>query len=68
MARGMGGSSGFMKELANKLAFVRVELLSKYNLGDLGQEWYVVASFFKKYSTYHIYIVSYICPVLIQCM
>jgi hypothetical protein len=39
MTRGMGGPSGFMKELTDKLTFIRVELLSKYNIGDLGQEW-----------------------------
>lgn len=39
MPRGMGGPSGFMKELADKLTFIRVEILSRYNIGDLGQEW-----------------------------
>jgi hypothetical protein len=41
MPQGMGGSSMFLKELAEKLSYVRREVLSKYNVGELGQEWYV---------------------------
>jgi conserved oligomeric Golgi complex subunit 5 len=39
MARGMGGPSPYSKELADKLTFIRTEILSKYNVGELGQEW-----------------------------
>lgn len=38
-SQGMGGSSLFLKELAEKLSYVRREVLSKYNVGELGQEW-----------------------------
>ena len=31
----------FLKELAERLNYVRREVLSKYNVGELGQEWYV---------------------------
>ena len=37
---GMGGPTSCMKELTDKLAFLRVEILSKYNVGELGQTWY----------------------------
>lgn len=39
MSQGMGGSSMFLKELAEKLSYVRREILSRYNVGELGQEW-----------------------------
>lgn len=29
----------FLKELAEKLSYVRREILSRYNVGELGQEW-----------------------------
>jgi hypothetical protein len=37
---GMGGPTSYMKDLTDKLAFLRVEILSKYNVGELGQTWY----------------------------
>ncbi len=37
---GIGGPTSSMKELTDKLAFLRVEILSKYNVGELGQTWY----------------------------
>lgn len=39
MSPGMGGSSAYLKELADKLLFVRTEILGRYNVGELGQEW-----------------------------
>ncbi|KAF8584833.1 hypothetical protein K439DRAFT_1646830 [Ramaria rubella] len=48
---GMGGASTYMKELVDKLSFVRKEVLSKYSLGEITQEWttsivkYVIRTF-----------------------
>ncbi|CAG7854281.1 Conserved oligomeric Golgi complex subunit 5 Short=COG complex subunit 5; AltName: Full=Component of oligomeric Golgi complex 5 [Serendipita indica DSM 11827] len=39
ISRGGEGSSPYLKELAEKLMFIRLEVLSKYNVGELGQEW-----------------------------
>jgi hypothetical protein len=36
----LGGSSLFMKELTEKLSFIKTEVLSRYSLGEAGQEWY----------------------------
>jgi hypothetical protein len=36
---GMGGASAYMKELVEKLSFVRKEVLRRYNIGDITQEW-----------------------------
>jgi len=36
---GMGGPTSYMKDLTDKLAFLHVEILSKYNAGELGQTW-----------------------------
>lgn len=41
VAPGMGGPSAYMKELVDKLSFVRKEVLSKYNIGEITQEWSV---------------------------
>jgi hypothetical protein len=38
---GMGGASAYMKELVDKLSFVHKEVLSKYNIGEVAQEWSV---------------------------
>jgi len=42
---GMGGPTSSMKDLTDKLAFLRVEILSKYNVGELGQTWYAQIRF-----------------------
>jgi galactokinase/mevalonate kinase-like predicted kinase len=39
---GMGGSSLYMKDLAEKLSFIKGEILSKYNVAETGQTWFVV--------------------------
>ncbi|KAF7362065.1 Conserved oligomeric Golgi complex subunit 5 [Mycena venus] len=36
---GMSGASFYMKDLVDKLSFIKVEILSKYNVGDAGREW-----------------------------
>ncbi|KAF8512431.1 Golgi transport complex subunit 5-domain-containing protein, partial [Gautieria morchelliformis] len=36
---GMGGASVYMKELVDKLTFIRKEVLSRYTIGDITQEW-----------------------------
>ncbi|KAF8510569.1 Golgi transport complex subunit 5-domain-containing protein [Hysterangium stoloniferum] len=36
---GMGGASAYMKELVEKLSFVRKEVLNRYNIGEITQEW-----------------------------
>jgi len=36
---GMSGASLYMKDLVEKLAFIKAEVLSKFNVGDAGREW-----------------------------
>jgi hypothetical protein len=36
-----GGSSFYMKDLAEKLSFIKSEILSKYSVGEDGRAWYV---------------------------
>jgi len=37
---GMGGPSFYMKDLVEKLSFVKAEVLSQFNLGDVGRSWF----------------------------
>jgi hypothetical protein len=39
MAGGSGGSP-YIKDLADKLNFIRLELLNRMSLGDFMKEWY----------------------------
>ena len=41
MGMGMGGPSTYMKDLADKLSFVKTEVLAKFNVGELSREWFV---------------------------
>jgi hypothetical protein len=34
-----GGSSIYMKELVEKLSFIKSEILSKFNIGEAGRAW-----------------------------
>jgi len=36
---GMGGASVYMKDLGEKLSFIRKEVLSRYVIGEVTQEW-----------------------------
>jgi hypothetical protein len=36
-----GGPSAYMKDLVEKLAFVKSEILSKFSVGDNEKEWFV---------------------------
>jgi hypothetical protein len=36
-----GGSSLYIKELVEKMAFIKSEILTKFNVGDDGRAWYV---------------------------
>lgn len=38
---GGGGGSPYIKDLADKLTFIRLELLNRMSLGDFMKEWYV---------------------------
>jgi hypothetical protein len=38
---GMGGSSFYLKDLVDKLSFVKAEVLSKFNVGEAGRTWFV---------------------------
>jgi hypothetical protein len=38
-----GASSMYMKDLVEKLAFIKGEVLAKFNIGDVVYEWYVSA-------------------------
>lgn len=37
----MGGTSAYMTTLMERLTFVRVEILTPYNVGKLKKDWYV---------------------------
>ena len=39
---GMGGPSFYMKDLVEKLTFIKTEVLSKFNLGDTSRSWFVL--------------------------
>lgn len=39
---GMGRSSLYTKELAEKLGFFKTEILSKYNVGEVNKLWYYI--------------------------
>ncbi|KIJ39463.1 hypothetical protein M422DRAFT_210357 [Sphaerobolus stellatus SS14] len=39
MPPGMGGASVYMKDLVEKLSFIRKEVLSRYVMGDITQDW-----------------------------
>jgi hypothetical protein len=43
---GMSGASFYMKDLVDKLSFIKVEILSKFNVGEAGREWWVELFFF----------------------
>ncbi|GLB37263.1 putative golgi transport complex subunit 5 [Lyophyllum shimeji] len=36
---GMGGSSFYMKDLVEKLSFIKTEVLTKFNIGEAGRTW-----------------------------
>lgn len=36
---GMGGSSLYIKELTEKLTFIKSEIINRYSLGDYGRKW-----------------------------
>lgn len=39
----LGGSSPYMKDLQERMTFVRLQILAPYNVGGLKKEWYVFA-------------------------
>ena len=41
MAQGVGGPSAYMKDLVDKLDFVRTQILARYSVGTLNSEWWV---------------------------
>lgn len=47
----MGGASVYMKELVDKLSFIRKEVLSRYSIGDITQEWLVLHSRSRTFKT-----------------
>ncbi|KAJ6497874.1 Golgi transport complex subunit 5-domain-containing protein [Mycena sanguinolenta] len=38
---GISGPSFYMKDLVDKLSFIKIEILSKYSIGDAGREWVI---------------------------
>ena len=52
---GMGGTSLYIKELTEKLSFIKAEILARYSLGDLGRTWCVTLKTFL-YSTYLLFV------------
>lgn len=49
MTGGSGGSP-YIKDLAEKLGFIRVELLNRMSLGEFMKEWYVLLNVFSLFS------------------
>jgi hypothetical protein len=43
---GIGGPSFYLKELVDKLSFIKAEVLSKFNVGETGRTWLVASTFF----------------------
>ena len=41
ISRAMGGSSAYMKDLSDKLTFIKGEIFNRFNMGDITREWYV---------------------------
>lgn len=37
-----GGASPYVKEITEKLTFVKYEILGRWNVGVLSREWYVL--------------------------
>ncbi|KAJ7755714.1 Golgi transport complex subunit 5-domain-containing protein [Mycena maculata] len=38
---GMSGASFYMKDLVDKLSFIKTDILSKFNVGEAGREWVI---------------------------
>ncbi|KAJ7124926.1 Golgi transport complex subunit 5-domain-containing protein [Mycena epipterygia] len=38
---GMSGASFYMKDLVDKLSFIKAEILSKFSVGEAGREWVI---------------------------
>lgn len=38
---GMGGSSMYMKDLVEKLTFIKTEILAKFNIPEVSRSWLV---------------------------
>ncbi|GJJ06135.1 hypothetical protein Clacol_000324 [Clathrus columnatus] len=56
---GMGGATAYMKELVEKLSFIRKEILNRFNLGEVSNEWTVhIAKHALKTFVYHVSIVK----------
>jgi len=36
---GMGGSSLYVKEVTEKLSFIKTEVVNRFNLGEYGRTW-----------------------------
>ena len=51
-----GGASLCMRELTDKLGFIKSEILNEYNIGELGTTWLVFPSFqsFRHADLYHV--------------
>jgi conserved oligomeric Golgi complex subunit 5 len=50
-----GGASPYMKELSEKLTFIKTEILSQFNAPDVSREWSALLIFF----TVHIDIITF---------
>ena len=44
---GLGGSSLYIKDLVDKLNYIKTEILSRFNIGDAGKDWRVFALMLK---------------------
>lgn len=42
---GMGGASFYMKDLVEKLAFIKNEIISQYSIGEAKRAWFVTLSY-----------------------
>ena len=66
---GLGGASVYMKDLVEKLTFIKTEVLAKFNIGETSREWCVTGYWLLRWlltallSTISITLLALTCPI-----